>query len=111
MILLFDLSLSTNTRVRLIRKIFTVAKLGAKYILEHRQTVYNLESYFDEEGKLRCPLYPKLLHVIARTVHLLGRQGLSFRGYRENINSNINNPGNFFQILKEISNYDINLVN
>ena len=52
--------------------------------------------------------YPKILKVLARTIHLLGRQGLALRGHRELMedrkNKN-NNPGNFIEFLREIANY------
>lgn len=54
--------------------------------------------------------YPIILNILARVVHLLGKQGLAFRGHREVILSKEGedhvNPGNFIMILREISNYN-----
>ena len=49
----------------------------------------------------------ELLHAIARVVHLLDRQGVAFRGKREDLNNELTtkNTGNFIAILKEVAHY------
>lgn len=52
--------------------------------------------------------YPEILGAIARVVHLLGKQGLAFRGHREKMTDTdelVGNPGNFIAFLREIANY------
>ena len=50
-----------------------------------------------------------ILKCIARTIHLLGKQGLPLRGHREDmIDSETDtdrNPGNFIAFLHEIAQY------
>ena len=59
--------------------------------------------------KHRYEQYPQLLKAIARSVHLLGHQVLSFRGHRQeitNVKDSRQNPGNFIAILSETSAYN-----
>ena len=46
---------------------------------------------------------PQLVEILARIVHLLGKQGLAFRGHRESLVEE-GNTGNFLEIDKEIAN-------
>ena len=50
----------------------------------------------------RYKTYPQIIEALARIVHLLGRQGLAFRGHRENLEEDESNMGNFLAIAKEI---------
>ena len=54
-------------------------------------------------------VYPVILQSIARTIHLLGKQGLSLRGYREGMidseTGTDRNPGTFIAFLHEIAQY------
>ena len=63
----------------------------------------------DKTKDSRLRVYPVILKCIARTIHLLGKQGLSLRGYREAMadseTSTNRNPGNFIAFLHEIAQY------
>ena len=69
-----------------------------------KATIPNL---LDASRQQRIEKYPKLLHAIARVVHLLGRQGIAFRGKREELNNELTtkNTGNFIAILKEVAHH------
>ena len=57
----------------------------------------------------RCKKYPIILQVIARAIHLLGKQGLVLRGDREDISdisSNSENSRNFLMLLQKIALYN-----
>ena len=52
--------------------------------------------------------YLQILKILARTIHLLGRQGLALRGYCESMEyreNKDNNLGNFIEFLWEIANH------
>ena len=49
--------------------------------------------------------YPQILKILARTIRLLGSQGLALREYRESMEGRDNNPRNFIVFLREIANY------
>ena len=52
--------------------------------------------------------YPQILKILARTIHLLGRQGLALKGHCESMEdrgNKDNNPGNFIEFLREIATY------
>ena len=55
----------------------------------------------------RYQVYSRIVHALARVVHLLGKLSLSFRGHREEIDviDIEKNPGNFIAVLRELSHY------
>ena len=57
----------------------------------------------------RLRVYPVILKCIARTIHLLRKQGFPLRGHREDMidaeNDTDRNPGNFIAFLHEIAQY------
>ena len=63
----------------------------------------------DKTKDSRSRVYPVILKCIARTIHLLRKQGLPLRGHREDmIDSETDtdrNPGNFIAFLHEIAQY------
>ena len=63
----------------------------------------------DKTKDSRLRVYPVILKCIARTIHLLGKQGLPLRGHREDMidaeNDTDRNPGNFISFLHEIAQY------
>ena len=46
---------------------------------------------------------------VVDSIILLGKQGLSFRGHRESIGSEVLNTGNFLELLKHLSIYDVTI--
>ena len=63
----------------------------------------------DKTKDSRLRVYPVILKCIARTIHLIGKQGLPLRGHREDMidaeNDIDRNPGNFITFLYEIAQY------
>ena len=59
-----------------------------------------------KEKEAQLEKYKHILLVIAQVVHMLGKQGLPFRGHTDNfkdIQNEKNNAGNFIEILKLMS--------
>ena len=53
-------------------------------IIENFETVVNtIDSNQDIQNRYKT--YPQIIEALARIVHLLGRQGLAFRGHHENL--------------------------
>ena len=63
----------------------------------------------DKTKDSRLRVNPVILKCTARTIHLLGKQGLPLRGHREDMidaeNDTDRNPGNFITFLHEIAQY------
>ena len=61
----------------------------------------------DKTKDSRLKIYPVTLKCIARTIHLLVKQGPPLRGHREDMidaeNDTDRNPGNFIAFLQEIA--------
>ena len=79
-------------------------------LIQHFEAPENTIPVQADKTKDSClRVYPVIFKCIARTIHLLGKQGLSLRGYREAmINSETStnrNPGNFIAFLHEIAQY------
>ena len=57
--------------------------------------------------KERQKTYPKIVEALARIIHLIGKQGIAYRGTEEKADDSYTagNPGNFLAILWEIANY------
>ena len=53
----------------------------------------------------RYQVYPKVVEALSRVVHLLGRQGLAFRGHRESLENRDKNSGNFLTLVQEVAHY------
>ena len=71
-----------------------------------RKPEATLPCRISKEKEVRLEKYKHILLTIARVVHMLGKQGLPFRGHRDNlkdIHEEKNNPGNFIEVLKMIS--------
>ena len=69
------------------------------------KTVVNTIDYqTSQDIQNRYSTYPQIIEALARIVYLLGRQGLAFRGHRENLEEDESNMGNFLAIVKEIAN-------
>ena len=51
--------------------------------------------------------YPKIVEALARIIHLIGKQGIAYRGTEEKADDSdtAGNPGNFLAIVREIANY------
>ena len=69
-----------------------------------------IEYQTNKEIQNRHKIYPQLVEILARIVHLLGKQGLAFRrhrerGHRESLVEG--NTGNFLEIVKEIVNHNV----
>ena len=74
-------------------------------IVEKCETVVNTIDYqTSQDIQNRYETYPQIIEALARIVHLLGRQGLVFRGHCKNLEENETNTGNFLAIVKEIVN-------
>ena len=48
-------------------------------------------------------IYPRIVEVLPRIVHLLGKQGLVFREHRENLDEEECNMGKFLVFVKEMA--------
>ena len=69
------------------------------------ETVVNTIDYqTSQDIQNRYKTYPQIIEALARIVHLFGRQGLTLRGHRENLEEDESNMGNFLAIVKEIAN-------
>ena len=57
--------------------------------------------------KERQKTYPKIVEALARIIHLIGKQGIAYRGTEEKADDSdtAGNPGNFLAIVREIANY------
>ena len=74
-------------------------------IIEKFETVINTIDYqTSQDIQNSYKTYPQIIEALARIVHLLGRQGLAFRGLRENLEEDESNMGNFLAMVKEIAN-------
>ena len=74
-------------------------------IIEKFETVVNTIDYQTiQDIQNRYKTYPQIIEALARIVHLLERQGLAFRGHRENLEEDESNMGNLLAIVKEIAN-------
>ena len=62
--------------------------------------------------KTRHQTYPYIIETLARIIHLMGKQGLAFRGTHENIGESAQkgNPGNFLAIVQEIAHHNPALI-
>ena len=59
-------------------------------IIEKFETVVNTINYQSSQDiQSRYKTYPQIIESLARIVHLLGRQGLAFRGHRENLEDKV----------------------
>ena len=56
--------------------------------------------------KERQKTYPKIVEALARIIHLIGKQGIAYRGTEEKAEYGVTagNPGNFLAIIQEIAN-------
>ena len=55
--------------------------------------------------KERQKTYPKIVEALARIIHLIGKQGIAYRGTEEETDDSSGNPGNVLAIVREIANY------
>ena len=57
--------------------------------------------------KERQKTYPKIVEALARIIHLIGKQGIAYRGIEKKANDSntARNPGNFLAVVREIANY------
>ena len=57
--------------------------------------------------KERQKTYQKIVEALARIIHLIGKQGIAYRGTEEKADDSdtAGNPGNFLAIVREIANY------
>ena len=60
----------------------------------------------NKEIQNKHEIYPQLVEILARIVHLLGKLGLAFRGHRESLVEE-GNTGNVLEIVKEIANHNV----
>ena len=81
--------------------------MGLIQNFEAPENTFPVQTHKTKDSRLR--VYPVILKCIARTTHLLGKQGLPLRGYWEYmIDSETGadqNPGNFIAFLHEIGQY------
>lgn len=66
----------------------------------------NIAVMLDARRKQNIIKNREILSYIIETVLFLGRQGIAFRGHREDIHSCSGNNGNFLELIKLISKYD-----
>ena len=66
--------------------------------------VITIDYQTSQDIQNRYQTYPQIIEALARIFHLLGRQGLAFRGHRENLEEDESNMGNFLAVVKEIAN-------
>ena len=59
----------------------------------------------NEVLKERHQVYKTIVEALAHVIHLLGRQGLALRGYREPKAAAGKNQGNFLALVREIAHY------
>ena len=61
----------------------------------------------DNSIKERYETYPKVVHVISRVTHLIGKQGIALRGQKEESDDSKpdNSPDNFLSILTEVAHF------
>ena len=93
--------------------------LGNKYHQEAFEQATNICRRFEdpqhtllllsnETLKTRHQTYLYIIETLARIIHLMGKQGLAFRGTHENIGESAQkrNPGNFLAIVQEIAHHN-----
>ena len=82
---------------------------GVGLILRFEAPENTISLQTDKTKDSRLSAYPVILKFIARTIHILGKQGLPLRGHREDmINSETGTDrklGNFFVFLHKIAQY------
>ena len=96
--------------------------LGNKYHQEAFEQATNICRRFEdpqhtllllsnETLKTRHQTYLYIIETLARIIHLMGKQGLAFRGTHENIGESAQkrNPGNFLAIAQEIAHHNLAL--
>lgn len=64
-----------------------------------------IDRSLQDQIKKEMKTWVKILEQILDAIMFLAKQNLSFRGHRENID-NINNSGNFQELIKLIGKYD-----
>ena len=64
-----------------------------------------IRALIDNSIKERYETYPKIVDVISRVIHLIGKQGIALRGHRQELDDSKpdDNPGNFLYILTEVA--------
>ena len=74
---------------------------------EAPENTFPVQTHKTKDSRFR--VYPVILKCIARTTHLLGKQGLPLRGYQEDMidseTGTDQNPGNFIAFLHKIAQY------
>ena len=89
------------------KKYHKVSTVSLGIVQRFKNPQGTIPAQVDNTVSHRHEKYPQ--KAIARNVHLLGCQGLSFRGHREeitNMNDSRQNPWNFIAILSEIVHYN-----
>ena len=88
------------------------AKLAEVLFLQEKTITSCMEQQEQDEAARRKSKVTGNRNVMTRVVNsiiLLGKQGLSFRGHRESIGSEVFNMGNFLELLKYLSLYDVTI--
>ena len=67
-----------------------------------------VSSLLNQELQTRAPTYKKIVSTLAQAVHYCGRQGIAFRGHREDIDQK-GNPGNFLALIKLLAEHNDDL--
>ena len=62
-----------------------------------------------ERRKLKVTSNRNIMKRVVDSIILLGKQGLALRGHRESLGSEVLNTGNFLEVLKCLSTYDVTI--
>ena len=88
------------------------AKVAEVLFLQEKTITSCMEQQEQDEAarrKLKVTGNRNVMTRVVDSIILLGKQGLSFRGHRESIGSEVLNTGNFLELLKYLSIYDVTI--